>query len=124
VPLLAEAFLAEFRARLGKDVSTIHPDALALLGAHPWPGNVRELRNVIERGVLLEKTSTLLPSSIPFGAVDRTARAGSLRGALAAEERRLLADALRRAHGVKREAARLLGVDERNLAYYLRKHDL
>jgi len=33
-------------------------------------------------------------------------------------------DAHRRAHGVRREAARLLGIDARNLAYYCRKHGL
>jgi transcriptional regulator with GAF, ATPase, and Fis domain len=37
---------------------------------------------------------------------------------------RAAARAQRRAGGVRKEAARLLGIDPRNLAYYLHKHDL
>ena len=33
-------------------------------------------------------------------------------------------EAQRRSQGVRKEAARLLGIDPRNLAYYLRKHGL
>jgi transcriptional regulator with GAF, ATPase, and Fis domain len=39
-------------------------------------------------------------------------------------ERSLLMEADRRSNGVRREAARLLGIDARNLAYYFRKHGL
>ena len=47
-----------------------------------------------------------------------------LRHHLQAAERRLLERALTRAGGVKRQAARLLGIDERNLGYFLKKHGL
>jgi DNA-binding NtrC family response regulator len=128
VELLAGAFLAEFSSRLGKRVRSIDPDALAALEAYPWPGNVRELRNVIERGVLLERGDVLRPASLPLPAAARPEGGGGdrlhLREGLAAEERRLLETALARAGGVRREAARLLGIDERNLAYFLKKHDL
>ena len=39
-------------------------------------------------------------------------------------ERDLLLEAQRRSGGVRKEAAHLLGIDPRNLAYYLRKHGL
>ena len=48
----------------------------------------------------------------------------ALRDNLNRLERSLLVEAHRRAHGVRREAARLLGIDARNLAYYCRKHGL
>jgi DNA-binding NtrC family response regulator len=139
VPLLAAAFLEEFAARLGKPVRGIGAAAEEALRAYDWPGNVRELRNVVERGVLLEPGEELSVGSLPadlrnggglrLGAEDDGGAAAddgdlNLRRRLKAEERRLLQEALRRAEGVKREAARLLGVDERNLAYYLRKHGL
>ena len=47
-----------------------------------------------------------------------------LRSNMRREERRLLESALARAGGVKRQAAALLGIDERNLGYFLRKHGL
>jgi transcriptional regulator with GAF, ATPase, and Fis domain len=39
-------------------------------------------------------------------------------------ERALILEAHRRSGGVRREAARLLGIDPRNLTYYFRKHGL
>jgi DNA-binding NtrC family response regulator len=137
VPILARAFLGELAGRLGKRVDGVDDEALALLTAYDWPGNVRELRNVVERGVLLERSPRLTVASLPAD-LRRGAAGGdaggsgdvldagdlNLRRRLAAEEKRLLRRALREADGVKREAARRLGVDERNLAYYLRKHGL
>ncbi|HEY3131556.1 MAG TPA: sigma-54 dependent transcriptional regulator [Acidobacteriota bacterium] len=128
IPLLAEAFLGEFSTRLRKPVRSIQPETLAILESYHWPGNIRELRNIIERAVLLEKTEQLLPSSLPFSLRQESPAAMpqnlSLRAHLAAEERRLLDEALRRSRGVRRTAAKLLGIDERNLNYFLKKHGL
>ena len=137
VEILATAFLAEFSGRMGRSVGSIHPEVLETLDAYPWPGNVRELRNVVERGVLLETTDQLTPRSLPMefqsGSTrnedgdhedDSTLADLDLRRYLARAERRVLREALRRSDGVRRYAADLLGVDPRNLAYYLKKHDL
>jgi len=130
VELLARAFLAEFRSKLGRDVHDFQPDVLDALGRYPWPGNVRELRNVIERGILLERGETLSTSSLPSELRSSSPRAErrspprDLRSALLAQEKELIEDALHASGGVRREAARLLGIDERNLAYFLRKHGL
>ena len=136
VEILARHFLGELSRRLGKEVTGFTPEALERLAAYPWPGNVRELRNVVERGLLLEPSDQLsvasLPADLRAGLAPGVAPAAGgddggdlhLRDRLRREEKRLLLTALERSGGVKREAARLLGVDERNLAYYLRKHDL
>jgi transcriptional regulator with GAF, ATPase, and Fis domain len=143
IPVLARAFVEEFASRLGKNVRDMEPEALETLCAYRWPGNVRELRNVIERGVLLEPASTLRLASLPGDVarartlpntnshpLDNATRTPSeesfltLRAALAAEERRILEEALRRSNSVRREAARLLGIDERNLSYFLKKHGI
>lgn len=128
IPVLSAAFLEEFTARFRKPVRSIAPEAMGMLQSYSWPGNIRELRNVIERGVLLEKGEQLLPSSLPFSLRQQKtaelARDLNLRNVLAEEERRTLMEALRRSNGVRREAAGLLGIDERNLSYFLRKHRL
>jgi len=126
VPLLAEAFLAELAPRLGKATAGISDAAMEALAAYPWPGNVRELRNVVERGILLSKGEVIGPGDLPFSASDQELDADdlNLRRRLLASERDFLAEALRRTGGVRRTAAKLLGIDERNLAYYLKKHDL
>ncbi len=128
IPVLAEAFLEEFAKRFARPVTAFHPETMAVLESYHWPGNVRELRNAVERAVLLEKSGQILPSSLPFTCQvlrpveDRLDL--NLRSVLAAQERNTLIAALERARGVRREAARLLGIDARNLGYFLKKHGL
>lgn len=84
------------------------------------------------RGTGKDDASEIPVARPVVGAPERTGRGtGSaedspidLRGSLAATERRLLEEALERSGGVRRRAAKLLGIDERNLAYFLRKHGL
>lgn len=126
ISVLATAFVEEFASRLGKPVRGVAAETLKTLEGYGWPGNIRELRNVLERAVLLEQGEELRPDSLPLDleADDDTRAPETLREALVAEEKRLLVEALRDADGVRREAARRLGIDERNMAYYLRKHGL
>ncbi|MFZ0428493.1 MAG: sigma-54 dependent transcriptional regulator [Acidobacteriota bacterium] len=130
VGILATAFLREFCAKTGKQIEGIEPEALQALDRYKWPGNVRELRNVIERAVILEKGKRLSLAAVPGNVrglsqeVEGTGPTYNLRESLMSEEKRLIVGALTAADGVKREAARLLGIDERNLSYYLKKHGL
>ncbi len=55
IPLLAEHFCEMYAARTGKDIDSLHPDAMAALQGYDWPGNVRELANIIERAVILTR---------------------------------------------------------------------
>jgi len=52
IPLLADAFIAEFNDKYAREVRGMDEAARKLLTDHTWPGNVRELRNVIERAVV------------------------------------------------------------------------
>jgi transcriptional regulator with GAF, ATPase, and Fis domain len=130
IAALARLAAAEVAARLGRPSPAIPPETLARLRAYPWPGNVRELRSVIERAMILDPAQALqnldlLPA--PTAVTPESSPAGgdlNLREALTRLERDLLLEAQRRSDGVRKEAARLLGIDPRNLAYYLRKHGL
>jgi len=53
IPLLVEAFVAEFNTKYGKRIGGVDEPAQAALEAAPWPGNVRELRNTLERAVIV-----------------------------------------------------------------------
>jgi DNA-binding NtrC family response regulator len=134
IKVLARSFAAEVSARLGRPAPEMDEDTLARLRAYTWPGNVRELRSIIERALILHPgrglaALDLAPEPVapsrtegpapPMGADDLT-----LRENLNRLERSLIVEAHKRAHGVRREAARLLGIDARNLAYYCRKHGL
>lgn len=76
---LAQHFLRQFAARLGKSLRSISEPARAALLAHSWPGNVRELRNVIERAAILETTEIIQASSLPDFEVESRLRENNVR---------------------------------------------
>ncbi len=126
---LTEHFVRRISARLGRPAPEVEPAVLADLKSYPWPGNVRELRNVIERALILNPGDTLASLDLP--PLEGPRRSGpadesdlSLRTRLSAVEREIVLEALKRSNGVRKEAARLLGIDPRNLPYYLRKHGI
>jgi DNA-binding NtrC family response regulator len=129
---LAERFVADITTRLGRPTPALGPEVLDRLRAYSWPGNVRELRNVIERALILSPRGGLegldvspeAASAPPPGGDGEPAGDLNLRVALTGLEKNLVREALRRSAGVRKEAARLLGIDARNLGYYLRKHQL
>jgi DNA-binding NtrC family response regulator len=65
IPLLAEHFLRQFRAILGKNITGFSPAAQQKFQTHRWPGNVRELRNVVERALILETGAEVQAASLP-----------------------------------------------------------
>jgi transcriptional regulator with GAF, ATPase, and Fis domain len=131
---IANALLTQIRRRSSTAAafaSELTPDALDVLASYDWPGNVRELRNVLERAAILSRTRPLdgehirgllesaLPMSTPAAPDDC-----NLRRNLDSLEKQLVLRALELAGGRKKDAAQLLGIDPRNLGYYLRKHAL
>jgi DNA-binding NtrC family response regulator len=130
IPILAEHFLKEANARFERSIRSISGDAMTRLMKYEWPGNVRELKNTIERSVLITDgdvlTSNFLPSHITNQVSDHPpANAPILEMDLATTlrnlERQLIIDALERADGVQRKAAKFLGVTERVLWYKIKK---
>jgi two-component system response regulator PilR (NtrC family) len=137
IPLLAEHFVARFAEQMGKPITGISGSALARLKLHDWPGNIRELENAMERAVALEKTPTILIDSLPeqlsehepvaasVGTADVFPDAGfDLERHVQHIEREYIAQALRRAGGVKVKAAELLGMSFRSFRYYTKKYNL
>ncbi len=130
VPLLAAHFVAEICRGLRRPAPSLPAHTVAELAAYDWPGNVRELRNVIERTLILDPHGGLESLSLspiqgsPSASAAWTPEDLDLRRAIGRCEHDVLVEALRRSNGVRKEAARLLGIDQRNLGYYLRKHDI
>jgi DNA-binding NtrC family response regulator len=67
IPLLATAFAAEICHRYGMARKTFSDDAMERLKSLNWSGNVRELRNVVERLVIMNPSTTILPESVEPG---------------------------------------------------------
>jgi transcriptional regulator with PAS, ATPase and Fis domain len=66
IPLLAEAFMAEFNDKYARQVRGMDEAAVKLLRDHAWPGNVRELRNVIERAVVSCEDGVISADCLPL----------------------------------------------------------
>jgi two-component system response regulator PilR (NtrC family) len=137
IPLLAEHFVARFAEQMGKPITGISGAALARLKGYGWPGNIRELENAMERAVALEQTPTILTDSLPEGMATREPEPTAAPSAEAFPdagfdlerhvqdiEREYIAEALRRAGGVKVKAAELLGMSFRSFRYYTKKYNL
>ena len=120
LPLLIQAFLAEFNARNNKSVSAVDPAAMRMLEQYNWPGNVRELRNVIERAVILSRASSSKrsicrrSSRVPPAAA--TPAISLEPGATVEEaERRLILMTLEHTRDNKTRAAEILGISLKTL---------
>ncbi len=140
IPPLAEHFVAKYAAQMGKGMAGVSGAAMTALQAYAWPGNVRELENAIERAVALERTPAVLLESLPEqvraaaapaqAAAPAPAEAGFPAAGFDLErhvqhiEREYIAEALRRAGGVKVKAAELLGMSFRSFRYYMKKYNL
>lgn len=154
IKFLAEHFLEKYKKELGKDIKGISREAIDCLEVYSYPGNIRELENIIERAVALENTSIILPESLPecvrgeseSQRVRESKRepATSERGlttSLQPEieipsdglnlektvedyEKAIILDALKKAGGVKKRAAEMLGMSFRSMRYKLDKYGI
>ena len=130
IPLLAQHFIRRFADEIGKEVEGMDGEAFDMLSTYGFPGNVRELENLIERAValargpvigtaLLPPTVTANPSTGPISRIDD--EGVDLEALVATYERSLLSEALSKTGGIKKKAARLLGISFRSFRYRLEK---
>lgn len=62
---LAKHFILQLNGLMGRNITSISPDAAAALRTYHWPGNIRELRNAIERVMILEEGDSLELENLP-----------------------------------------------------------
>jgi two-component system nitrogen regulation response regulator NtrX len=122
VPLLARYFLKEFAAAYGRRSRDITDDAIQALIRYSWPGNVRELRNVIERIVIMNPTTTKFERKHlpPLVYRDGSRRAAgtefsTLHQARDAYERDYILKKLDENHGNVSRTAEMLGLERSHL---------
>jgi len=80
IPLLVRYFSQKYARRMQKRIETIPAAVLRKLTRWHWPGNVRELQNLVERAVILTRSSTLaisVPELANGGANSALAKAGN-----------------------------------------------
>ena len=130
VDLLAQHYVTVLNERFGSS-KQIGKAALELLRQHNWPGNVRELLHVVEAALVLCEGSQVLPEHLPAALrnlkpappVGPSAQDASL-PTLEEAERAHILQAIEASKGHRGNAARILGISERNLYRKLREHGL
>ncbi len=122
IPLLARYFLKEFASAYSRRARELTDDAIDTLMRYAWPGNVRELRNVIERIVIMNPTTTRLDRKHLPPLVHREPgrRAlgreySTLHQARAAYERDYILKKLDENHGNVSRTAEVLGLERSHL---------
>lgn len=136
IDLLAQQFAVMLNERFGSN-KQISEEALELLRHHTWPGNVRELLHVVEAALVLCEGSTVLPEHLPPAlrnlkpaaqpAAFTTAAAQAAEASpltLQEVERMHIRSALESCKGHRGNAAKILGISERNLYRKLREYNL
>jgi DNA-binding NtrC family response regulator len=130
IELLAQHFVAMLNERFGSG-KQISDQALQVLRRHNWPGNVRELLHVIEAAMVLCEGSSILPEHFPAtlrnaqpAVVPCIASNGASLPTLQEAEREHIRRALEASHGHRGNAAKILGISERNLYRKLHEHSL
>jgi len=130
VDLLARHFVAVLNERFGFN-KQISEAALQILRRHSWPGNVRELLHVVEAALVLCEGSCVQPEHLP--AALRSSKLAAPTNSSAADlplptleeaERKHIRSALEASKGHRGNAAKILGISERNLYRKLREHNL
>ena len=128
IPLLADYFVQKYCKENEKLQLHITPEALNAMMEYSWPGNVRELENVIERAVVLCRgdaiTVELLPETIsrktrPFMISEENL---PFKEKVDQYRKLLILDALEKADGIQKEAARLLRIKPTTLNEMIKRY--
>jgi two-component system nitrogen regulation response regulator NtrX len=120
---LAEAFSSRIAKQYGRPPKRLGPDAKDTLLRHDWPGNVRELKNLMERAVILGRSTEIGPRDLGPLATRHLAdqdpfsfpEFASLKDAKDWFETQYLQRELRLQNGNMTRVAERVGVDRSNL---------
>ena len=132
VELLASHCVALVNDRFGSRKS-LAPSTVAALNRHDWPGNVRELLHAIEASMVVCDGDQILPEHLPPTVhasriaptlTSSTTDSPSELPTLVELERIHMERALKATLGHRGQAAKILGISERNLYRKLREHGL
>ncbi|MBL7214048.1 MAG: sigma-54-dependent Fis family transcriptional regulator [Phycisphaerae bacterium] len=121
---LANHFLANLANFYEEPVKKLSARTEQILLGYYWPGNVREMANAMERCHILSESNIIEPAMLPAEILVSSyagKSADSPLPTLDVAKQRLIAEALKVTGGKKVVAARILGIDRRQLNRLIEK---
>jgi formate hydrogenlyase transcriptional activator len=82
IPLLVNFFAHKYAQQMKRRIQSVPKETMAALTSYHWPGNVRELQNLVERGVILSRGSSL---EIPLGELKNSSKSNHGNGSMTLE---------------------------------------
>lgn len=124
---LVPYFLRRCSQRGTTDRRKFSDEALDTLMQYDWPGNVRELRNTVERASAIAREEIIAVEDLRFSSLDGTAPQIASPGeftplSMKEIEKRHIRSMMHHTKWVKREAARLLGIERSTLDRKLKSY--
>ncbi|MFW6131884.1 MAG: sigma-54-dependent transcriptional regulator [Candidatus Aminicenantaceae bacterium] len=120
ISLLVKHFLNIYNKENKKNIKGITEEVMQILMRYNWPGNIRELENLIERAVVLTKTDYIDVKSLPPFLISSEESKDELplssdtdlklKDQLQTFQKKTIISALKKANGVQKKAASLLGL--------------
>jgi len=120
IPVVAAFFLRKYAEMWGRPAVRFSKNAVKVLINHPWPGNCLEIDRTIERAVILSEDVEISEDCIqldssadetPFDWLQKIASLPTLKEF----ELEFIKEALKRSHGRKERAAKILGIGRKTL---------
>jgi DNA-binding NtrC family response regulator len=134
LPLLIQSLVNRFCHESDKRMQGITVKAMSALLLYDYPGNLSELENIARRLVHLCPTGqpvdvNLLPERVRISSIEQGGRVDStseldLERLVASTERSAIREALKRTHGNKSQAAKLLGLSRNGLAMKMDRYGM
>jgi DNA-binding NtrC family response regulator len=125
IPPLVHDFLGRAAARVKKEVRTVSAEAMTALMNYSWPGNVRELEHAIERAVIVARGTSVKVRELPPEVSQKTRQRPTDDSLdLQAQERAMIARALERFRGNRRQAADALKISTVTLWRKMKQYGL
>jgi two-component system response regulator AtoC len=131
IPLLITHFLDKFVKQFKKKIESIDDDVMKCLQYYNWQGNIRELENILERAVVLNKTSKLTLKDFPPYVVQQEGDIhvdldadGNLIDIVDSYEKQIILKALRENNYNKLRTAEKLGIHRSTFMSKLKKYEI
>lgn len=130
LPLFTAHFIELANKELGRNITTVSPEVMAIFNTYDWPGNLRELKNVIKRAVLLSHSETITLNVLPEEMVNNVSpgaeqnMGSDLKAIQEQNERELIERTLKEVKYNKTKAAQLLNIDRKTLYNKLEKYNI